>query len=60
MLDKKLREMTERMEKWERSDDSFRHNLTGQVKEDNEKIVSVIEGLISKLQEEREQEETAA
>ena len=60
MLDKKLREMTERMDKWERSDDSFRHNLTGQVKEDNEKIVSVIKGLIKKLQEEREQEETAA
>ena len=55
MLDKKLREMTERMDKWERSDDSFRHNLTGQVKE---KIVSVIEGLIKKLQEERKQEET--
>ena len=46
MLDKKLREMTERMEKWERSDDSFRHNLTGQVKEENEKIVSFTKGLI--------------
>ena len=60
MLDKNLREMTERMEKWERSDDSFRHNLTGKVKEENEKIVSVIEGLIKKLQEEREEEENTA
>nr|XP_022307990.1 uncharacterized protein LOC111113993 [Crassostrea virginica] len=60
MLDKKLREMIERMDTWEKSDDSFRHNLTGQVKEENEKIVSAIEALLKKLQEERDQEETAA
>ena len=45
-----------RIEKAERSDDSFKHNLMGQVKEENEKIVSVITGLIEKLQEEREEE----
>ena len=59
LMDKELTRVRERMDKWERSDDSFRHNLTGQVKEDHEKIVSVIEGLLKKLQEEREQEETA-
>ena len=48
------------MEKWERSDASFRNNLTGQVKEDHQQLVSVIEGLIKNLQEEREQEEAAA
>ena len=36
MLDKKLREMIERMEKLERSDDSFKHNLMGQLKEENQ------------------------
>ena len=44
------------MKKLERSDDSFKHNLMGQLKEENEKIVSVITGLIEKLQEEREEE----
>ena len=60
MLDKKLREMMERIEKLERSDDSFKHNLMGQLKEENQKIVSVIEKLIQKLQEEREEETAAA
>ena len=57
MLDKKLREMVERMEKWERDEDSFKHNLTSQVKEDNKKIVSAIEALLKKLDEQRDQEE---
>ena len=60
MLNKKLRQMVERMEKWERDDNSFRHNLTSQVKEDHQQLVRVIEGLIKNLQEEREQEETTA
>ena len=61
MLDKKLREMTERMENWERSDDSFRHNLSGQVKEDHQKLIGAVEALIKKLEEEREEkEETTA
>ena len=46
MLDKKLKEMIERIEKLERSDDSFKHNLMGQLKEENQIIVSVIEKLI--------------
>ena len=60
MLDKKLREMMERIEKLERSDDSFKHNLMGQLKEENQKIMSVIKKLIQKLQEEREEETVAA
>ena len=60
MLDKKLREMIERIEKLERSDDGFKHNLMGQLKEENQKIVSVIDKLIQKLQEEREEKTAAA
>ena len=56
MLDKEFKKVIQRIEKAERSDDSFKHNLMGQVKEENEKIVSVITGLIEKLQEEREEE----
>ena len=56
MLDKEFKKVIQRIEKAERSDDSFKHNLMGQVKEENEKIVSVITGLIEKLQEKREEE----
>ena len=59
MMDKKLREMTERMDKWERDQDSFRHNFTSQVKEDHQKLIGAVEALIKKLEEERE-ETTAA
>ena len=59
--DKKLREITERMDKWERDQDSFRHNFTSQVKEDNQKLISTMEGILQNLQEEREKkEETTA
>ena len=37
MLDKKLREMMERIEKLERSDDSFKQKLMGEMKDQNEK-----------------------
>ena len=43
------------MEKWERDDDSFRHNLYTQVKEDNAKLQSVIEDLLYKTDEERKE-----
>ena len=61
MMDKKLREMTERIEKWERDQDSFRHNFTTQVKEDHQQLISTMEGILKNLQEEREKkEETTA
>ena len=40
MLDKKLREMTERIYKQELADSTFKHNLMGDMKEQNQKIVS--------------------
>nr|XP_022311303.1 uncharacterized protein LOC111116594 [Crassostrea virginica] len=55
IIDKEFIKVRERMEKWERDDDSFRHNLTGQVKEDNEKLISVIEDLLHKSDEERKE-----
>ena len=58
--DKKLREITERMDKWEIDQDSFRHNFTSQVKEDNQKLISTMEGILQNLQEEREKKEEIA
>ena len=60
IIDKEFIKVRERMEKWERDDDSFRHNFTSQVKEDNQKLISTMEGILKNLQEEREKEETTA
>ena len=59
LIAQKFKEIRERIDKQELADSTFKHNLMGQLKEENEKIVSVIEGLIRKLQEEREQETAA-
>ena len=55
-----MRELTERIDKWERDQDSFRHIFTSQDKEDNQKLISTMEGILDNLQKEREKEETAA
>ena len=57
IIDKQFLKIGDRMDKWERSDDSFRHNLYTQVKEDNQKLLGTMEGILKNLQEEREEKE---
>ena len=56
LIAKHFKEIRERIEKAELSDATCKHNLMGEMKDQNEKIVSVITGLIQKLQEEREED----
>ena len=56
LIAKHFKEIRERIEKAELSDATCKHNLMGEMKDQNEKIVNVITGLIQKLQEEREED----
>ena len=54
MIAQKFKAQKEKVEEAERNDDSFKHNLMSQMKEQNEKIVSAIMKLLEKVQEERD------
>lgn len=56
LIAKHFKEIRKRIEKAELSDATYKHNLMGEMKDQNEKIVSVITGLIQKLREEREED----
>ena len=48
IIDKELMKVRERIDKQELADTTFKHNLMGDIKDQNQKIVSVIEGLLKK------------